>query len=368
MTSVHALGDQILNVVLVGTGFVAPIHLRGWSMLDHVSVKAVSSRTRSKAESVAKEFNVPKVYDDFEEMLEKERPNVADICSPVETHLEYIQAAAARGIHVICQKPIAADIETAQQIQQIAEKGGIRLMVHENFRFRVWYRQAKSILESGVIGRPFYCRSDARMAGTVQTSVHPDIPWSIQRQPFFSKLSRFLILESMIHQIDVARYLFGDVKSVYARARKVSSHLIGEDLATLVLDFGTMHAVLERSYASKGHPEPPLVTELMAIEGDRGTLFLERDGSIRVEVDAPGERQTINPEYDVQDAYPNSYAAAIWHFVERMRDGEPFETSIEDNLNTLATTLAAYGSIESGQVVNVRDMVPEKEPLITSPK
>ncbi len=324
-------------------------------MVQDARIAGICSRTRAKAESLLSEFGIARIYDSFEEMIVKEKPTVVDICTPAETHLPYIQLSAENGIHIICQKPIATDMETAMEIADIVKQHNVRLMVHENFRFRVWYREVKRQLDSGVIGRPFYCRNDARIPGTVRTSDFPDRPWSLERQPFFAALPRFIIIESAIHQIDVCRYLFGNINRLYAKARKISPDIIGEDLTTMVLDFNELHAVVERSYASRGHPNPPLVTETMVVEGDRGSLFLERDGSIRIEVDVPGHRETIYPGLDTENAYPDSYAQTIFHFVDCLRTGNPFETDIEDNLKTLNATLAAYQSCALGQSINLVD-------------
>ena len=347
------LGDKPLKVVLVGTGMVSPIHLRGWQRLPGITVVGLQSRTRSKAEERAREFGIANVYDDYEEMLDAEKPDIADICSPQEVHLAQVRAAAERGIHVKCQKPMAGSLEEAREIARVVEAAGIRFMVHENFRFRIWYRELKRQLDSGIIGTPYYCRSDARIGGTVLTAEHPERPWNLVRQPFFAELPRFLILESMIHQLDVCRFLFGEPRGIYTAARRVSPHVKAEDLVSMLLTFDNMHAVVERSYASRGYRQPPLVTEWVAVEGDKGSLFLEADGTMRVEVDAPGDRRTIRPEYPLEDAYANSYAGAIQHFAECMRSGASFETDAEDNLRTLALTFAAYDSWRNNQVVTL---------------
>jgi len=351
MSPPQPFGGGILNVAMVGAGFVAPIHAAGWRALDNVTLSAISSRTRAKTAAVARDFDIPAVYDSVPEMLDTAKPHVLDICAATDTHLDFITMAAERGIDVICQKPIAEDMRTAQRIAAVAADANIRLMVHENFRFRPGYREIRRQLDSGILGKPFYCRSDGRMPGTVTPHDHPQKPWSLQRQAFFAGLDRFLILESVIHQIDVCRYLFGNIHRVYARARRVSPHVVGEDVASMLLDFDGLHAVVERSYASRGQPAPPLVTEIMVIEGENGALFLERDGKIRIELDTPGTRETLRPEADLTDAYPRSYAAAIRHFVEGYRRGLPFETDISDNLKTLAVTLAAYDSITTGDSI-----------------
>ncbi len=347
------VSDKPLKVVLVGTGFISHYHLCAWKTIENTTVSALSSRTRSKAEERAREFHIPTVYDDYEEMLEAERPDVVDICTPSIVHLAQVCAAAKRGIHVICQKPLAESLDEARAIARTVEAAGIRFMVHENFRFRVWYREMKRQLDDGIIGRPYYCRTDARIAGTVLTSDFPERPWSLKRQPLFADLPRFLILEAVIHQLDVCRFLFGEAQSIYARARRVSPMVQAEDLASLIVTFEGLHAVVERSYASRGYRNPPLVTEVVAIEGERGSLFLESDGRIRIEVDVPGERRSIRPDYPVADAYQNSFTNTIRHFVEGLRSGSPFETDAADNIRTLALTLAAYESLERNQVIHI---------------
>ena len=72
MTGGKPLGSAPLKTVVVGAGFVGPMHLRGWRMLESVALSAISSRTRAKAEKLAAEFGIPAVYDGFEEMLDAE--------------------------------------------------------------------------------------------------------------------------------------------------------------------------------------------------------------------------------------------------------------------------------------------------------
>ncbi len=85
----------------------------------------------------------------------------------------------------------------------------------------------------------------------------------------------------------------------------------------------------------------------------RGTLSF---GLLHVPVSLmPGERRTLCPEIELEGAYRRSYAATIRHFVEALRHGAPFETDIDDNLRTLGAVIAAYGSLESGQVIQLNE-------------
>lgn len=346
-----------LRVVLAGSGYVTPFHIAGWQALPDVQVVAIAARNESVAKERARQFGIARIYTDLEKTLAAEAPDIVDICTPPEAHGEQIELAARYGAHVICQKPLAVSVSLAQAMLATVEKAGIRAMVHENFRFRPWFRALGQRLDAGDIGQPFYLRSDLRLAGTVTTSLHPEAPWSLTRQPFFAGLDRFLILESMIHQVDVARYFLGEPKTIYARARRISPHVAGEDLAILHLGFETADAVIERSYASKGHPGPPVISETVAVEGDEGTAFVDGEGSLRIVRDGPDGRSEDIPSMNRSDAYASSYGATIAHFVHGLRTGAPFETDFRDNLRTLAITLAAYDSIETGQPVDLQPLL-----------
>jgi D-apiose dehydrogenase len=347
------VAEAPLRVAVAGAGFVAPHHLAGWRAQSGVDLVGLAAPEAAQRDELAARFGIAETFGDLETLLDRQHPQVLDICTPVDLHADHFAAAAARGIHVLCQKPVAPDLTTALQMRDTARRAGVRLMVHENFRFRPWYREAKRQLASGVLGQVYYVRSDGRFAGTVTSAAHPETPWSIARQPSFTGPGRGLLLESVIHQIDVCRFLFGEAASVYAQARRVSPQVRGEDLVSLSMRFGEVIAVIERSYAARGYPEPPMASETLTVEGERGALFLDRDGRLRIEIDLPGERRTLHPEVDLEDAYPRSYGATIAHFVAALRAGTPFETDIDDNLQTLGAVMAAYRSLDSGEVVQL---------------
>lgn len=338
-----------MRVLLIGSGFVTPHHLAGWAKAG-ACVVGIVSPDRATAEDRAAEFGIPLVRSDAAAAIAEVSPDVVDIASPVEHHLEHVRLAVAAGAHVLCQKPLAGSLAEAIDAAAAARSAGVRLMVHENFRFRPWFRVAKAALAAGRIGQPFYLRSDLRLAGTVATNRHP-VPWSLARQPFFRRMPRFLILESMIHQVDVARYLLGEEPaSIVALMRRVSPETVGEDVASLMLRFPTVDAVIERSYATRGAGDPPIASEAVWIEGTEGTLRVLTTGEVEIVVETPDGQWHEPLPVDRTDAYARSYADTIAHFLDALRTGRPFETAPRDNLRTLDAVLAAYRSAEAGTV------------------
>ncbi|HVL20159.1 MAG TPA: Gfo/Idh/MocA family oxidoreductase [Amaricoccus sp.] len=338
-----------MRVLLLGSGFVTPYHLAGWRSAG-AEVVGIASPDAATAGDRAARFGIPTVHTDPAKGIAALRPDVVDICSPVELHLAHVRLGAAAGAAILCQKPLAPSLGDAIAAAEAALAGGVRLMVHENFRFRPWFRAAKAALAAGRIGRPFYLRSDLRLAGTVPTARHPE-PWSLARQPFFRRMPRLIVLESMIHQIDVARFLLGEEpEAVVAFLRRVSPEVAGEDLASLMLRFPSAHAVLERSYATLGEADPPAASEELRVEGTRGLLRVLRDGAVEIVTETAAGRSEERLAVDTADAYARSYADTIAHFAAALRDGTRFETGPSDNLRTLDATLAAYRSAEAGSV------------------
>src|SRR5262249_46729072 len=146
-----------------------------------------------KARGVAAEFGVARVYTDWKEMIDRERPDFVDIITPPDTHEEMCTFAAARGVHVVCQKPLAPTFEAARRIVETAETAGIRLMIHENFRWQPWYRKIKQIQTAGTIGAFTHIHFLMRMGDGWGENAYLD------RQPFFRDYPRLLIYETGVH-------------------------------------------------------------------------------------------------------------------------------------------------------------------------
>lgn len=347
-------GDRDIKVVMVGTGFVAPYHAAGWRDCTNVEVTAAVTRDPDTARSRLAELGIQRGYSTLEEAIDREQPDVIDICSPPDRHRKDAETVIDAGIAFMCQKPLATNYADAQAIRDKAEAAGVRAMVHENFRFRIWNRALKSALTDGAIGKPFFARSVQRMAGTVLTADHPKRPWSLVRQPQFATQSPFLILESVIHQIDVARYLFGEPTRLFARCRRISPHVVAEDTALITLCFDDMDAQIERSYASKGYDTPASGGgEDLVVEGTDGTAFLAPGGKLRIVRDGPSGRDERVIAIDTRDAYARSYGDCIQHYVSALRTGQTFETSLDDNLQTLKAVFAAYRSVETGKAIEL---------------
>lgn len=322
-----------LRIAMAGAGFASGLHLAGWKRLDTAEVVAICDPDEEKAAARASQFGVADVFNDAEQMLAAVKPDAIDIVAPMAAHVALCHLAANRGIDILCQKPLAPSLEQARTLAQ-AVNGKVRLMVHENWRFRSQYRQIKRWLDTGELGSPVSCVMQMRSSGLLEDKqgVRPQLV----RQPFFAHLERLLIGEVLIHQLDVLRWLLGPLTVVAARTGRLCPTVRGEDHAVIVLEGNNCWAMLEGNLSAPGAlPTPSDRLELIGTDGS--ALF--EDNTVRLR-GARAESIAL----DLAAGYGDSYAAAIAHFAAALASGNAFETDVQENLHTLALVEDAYAN------------------------
>jgi len=265
-------------------------------------------------------------------MLTAHELDAIDIAAPRQMHAALVRLAADKRLPVLCQKPLAPNLQEATELAAEVE-GLTRLMVHENWRFRGYYRDAAAWLREGRIGNVRQAQLTLLTAGVLPG---PDgLCPALERQPFMRRERRMLVAEVLIHHLDTLRMLLGPLRVTAAQLSRSSEQLIGEDGAVVQLrsDDGAGVAVFA-SFAAHGHPAAQL--DRLEILGDNGAIRLDGP-SLTCAGASPAERT-----YDLAAEYQGSYNRTIAHFVQSLRDNTPFETAPKDNLETLRLVEDCY--------------------------
>lgn len=331
---------------LVGCGYVSQFHLQAWRQVPGVEIAAVCDLDGRRAAERAARFSIERTYTDVARMLKEVRPCFLDIATRPDSHLPLIREAAARGVHVLCQKPVAPSLAELEEMIRLCERAGVRLCVNENWRWRPWHREMRRRVSGGLIGRPFFLRFIGRAARPLRSD-------ALRRQPYFAEMPRLIIYETAVHLIDTARSYLGDVRRVFARTRRVNPALAGEDLAVLVLEFAEdALALIDINWCSAPDGRDQRREGChFRIEGTTGALTLEPGATITLH--RPDEPPRALP-YDLPpDPYLDSYRASQAHFIHCLHTGEPFATGARETYNTMAAVFAAYHSAETGSSVGV---------------
>lgn len=343
---------KTLRGVAVGAGYFSHFHYDAWTRLPNVEIQALCDQNEERARDVALRFGVPRVYREISAMLDAERPDFLDIITGPETHGPFTHLAAERGIDVICQKAFAPTFQEAAEIVQNAHRYGIRLMVHDNFRFQPWHREFRRQLDAGAIGKLHSITSRTRTGDGWSLDAY------VSRQPYFRSMPRFLIFETGVHFIDVYRYLVGEVRQVFACLRRLNQSIVGEDAAVIFLEFeGERRGVWDANrYNESQSADPRLTFGEFLLEGYQGSLRLDEDG--RMQIQRLGERPEALPySFERRGFAGDCVFATLMHFIDCLRTGGPFETDGKDYLKTLAVQEAVYESARTGKPIEVRNPI-----------
>jgi D-apiose dehydrogenase len=335
-----------LRYAVFGTGFWSNFQIAGWNEVGGVELVALYNRTISKAEKVAQRFGVPNVYNNPEDLIREEKVDFIDIITEIDAHAQFVHLAAKYRIPVICQKPMAPDLPTAEQMVLNCRQAGIPFYVHENFRWQTPIRAIKKILEEGQIGTPFRARIELISGFPV-----------FNNQPLLKTLEHFIITDLGSHLLDLARFLFGEAERVYCHTRKIHADIRGEDVATIMLDMGgKTTVVINMAYAENYLERDFFPQTQLFIEGDRGSLELAPDYWIRLTTrDGTLSRRYSPPHYAWADpAYEVVHASIVpcnENILHSLQGNGFAETTGEDNLRTMRLVFASYDSAKCRQTI-----------------
>ena len=337
-----------LKAVGIGAGYFSRFQYEAWSRIPEVDIAAIADLDPEKARAMAAQFGIPRHYSDWQEMITAEQPDFVDIITPPAAHEEMCRFAAARGVNIICQKPLAPTLEECTRIVENAAAAGVRFMVHENWRWQPWYREMQRIRQSGIIGDFTNIEILTRLGDGWGDNAYLD------RQPFFRDYPRLLIYETGVHFIDTFRYLLGEVTEVYAHLRRLNPVIKGEDAAQLFLKFegGATANWSANRYNEAESPNPRYTFGSVRIDATGGHLTMDTESNIRLK--ALGQ-PAMDLHYDHQNM--NFAGDCVYtlqrHFVDCMTAGRAFESNGQDYLKTLQVVHAAYDSDAGSKIVRL---------------
>ena len=151
------------KVAVVGNGMIAnAAHIPAWKdIAGTVDIVAVADNREQAARETAERHGIPQWYTDYNELLEKAKPDIVSVCTPNCYHKEVTIAALKAGAHVLCEKPITTNEADAVEMFKTAEECGKILYVNQTARFSSQILAAKRVIEEGLIGRAYFAEANA---------------------------------------------------------------------------------------------------------------------------------------------------------------------------------------------------------------
>lgn len=357
--------SERMSVALIGCGWAGERHVRGYAA-HGATVRWAVDVDRARAEAVARAGTVRatgdggepagepcRVATDYAAALADPAVVAVDICLPHDLHARVAVAATRAGKHVLVEKPLAATLEEADQMIAAADDAGVTLMVAENVWFEPLYRQIRALLDDGAIGEPALVQITRR--AYLRESFLRNRRWFLDA----TAAAGGIMMSGGIHDFEMLRLLVGEVESVYAlRARQRFQEMEGDDTSVaLVRCRSGVTATLVESFIMK-----ELVTasgpevHTLRVDGDLGSLTVRRAGDAVKTIRLFSEREDYRlagalAAHEIAVPEADTFAEEIGHFLECIRTGQEPITSGRTQRRPLAAVLAAYRSMETGQVV-----------------
>ena len=330
---------------MIGAGFFARFQAEAWKRIAGVEVMAVADPFAGRAKAFAAEFGIPRSYTDAEAMLRSEHAAFADIVTRPDSHRELCALAARHCRTVICQKPMAPTLADCQAMVEDCARQGVRLLIHENWRWQPWYRYAKQLTTQGRLGRVFHLGFRMRTGDGRGAT-----PYLVQ--PYFRQMPRLLLYETVVHFLDTFRFLGGDLESVFCQTNRINSMIQGEDYALVQVSFSNGgKGVIDANRISGASP-PELAFGELRIEGEHAMIRIAPDGSLWVA--DYGEPEILWPMQVPPEGYKGDSVRGLQqHFAACLLSGEAAESEGADYLKTVRAVEACYRSAETGLPVRI---------------
>ncbi|MEU6824115.1 Gfo/Idh/MocA family oxidoreductase [Streptomyces atriruber] len=330
-----------LHIGLLGAGGIARAHLPGWLALGaRVSVYTLDgSAEKLAAEHTGRGHDV-RACGHLDDLLAD--VSAVDVCTPTPTHKELALAAVAAGRHVVCEKPLALTARDAEEIGAAADAAGVRLHPAHVVRYFPAYAALRQAVTRGDLGELAVLRF-------TRGGARPQ--WA----PWFGDPAQSggVIMDLMVHDIDIARWIAGDVVRVHARTRGVE-HATGTPPEVV-----TASAVLTHTSGAVSHinglwglPDQQFRTTFR-VAGADGLLTHDSTAVPGFRITAQGVR-AANESIPTSPMTESPFLTELREFAASWRDGGPApRVSTRDGIEAVRIAEAAVESSRTGRVIEI---------------
>ena len=331
-----------INIGIIGAGRIGKVHAENITFrLPEAKIKIIADPDLETAKILAEKLQIGEVTSDYTKVVSDKEIDAVVICSPTDTHADYIMEAAENKKNIFCEKPIELTSEKIIKALSVVEKNNVKLMVGFNRRFDPNFMKIKEMVTEGKIGNPHILKI---------TSRDPQPP-NIN----YIKISGGLFMDMAIHDFDMARYIVNsEVVEVFTKGEVLVDSRIGElgdiDTAVTVLKFenGALGVIDNSRKASYGYDQR------VEIFGSKGMISVSNNKpDYHNYLDESGEHSSL-PLNFFMDRYTESYYTEIKMFIDSVINGTTLPVSGVDGLKAVEIALAAKQSLQDNLPISLK--------------
>jgi predicted dehydrogenase len=342
-------------------GFVSAAHLHTRGLLP-AALDCPEARVVGLAEAddelrtyYAQQYPSLAVYETAEELYDKGRPEAIITCANNRDAVDVVADAAARGVHVMKEKPMAADLALAEKMATTAARLGVRLMINWPTNWQPAIHHAKKLVDDGAIGRVWQVHNRAGHGGPPPDYAQRDPiarvgwGWLIDRETNGGGA----FVDFCSYGAALSRWFMGQPSRVIAHGgRYVQEFFTVEDNAILIMSYPGGHSVSEGTWTQPA----PAVRSPLTIYGTEGSLAVTGAAEVTLAERNPNDRRTsLEPKVLASPALPDHFRSGPAYFVHQILADQPFEglVSIAVSRDTQEILEAGIESMASGQEIGL---------------
>lgn len=332
-----------LKVGILGAGRIGRVHADTLvTRVPSAEVVAIADIFEASAKSAAEQFHIPDYSTDPSELIGSSDIDAIVICSSTDTHTKFIIEAAQAGKQIFCEKPIAHDLAEIDKALKVVEANGVKLQIGFNRRFDTNHMRLKQAIESGEIGEPHMLSIISR----------DPAPPPIE----YIKVSGGLMMDMMIHDFDMCRYLLGEVVEMYAMADVKVDPAIGEagdiDTAKVMLKFenGVIGTIENSRQAVYGYDQR------VEVFGSGGNATTGNWYANQVTISNANSVHRDLPMNFFMDRYIDSYANEMIAFVDAIMNDKPVPVVGNDGRVPVVMAKAGMLSVKENRPVKLSEI------------
>ncbi len=291
-------------------------------------------------------------YRSAEELYDKGRPEAIITCADNRSAADVVAEAAARGVHVMKEKPMAADLEVADRMATTCARRGVRLMINWPTNWQPALHHAKKLVDDGAIGQVWQTHNRAGHGGPPKdyASRTPrdrvGWAWLVEREANGGGA----FVDFCSYGAAISRWFMGQPTRVLALGGRYSKDWFTvEDNAILIMGYARGHSVAEGTWTQ---PATPVRTPLM-IYGTEGTIAVTGGSELSLAVRSAGG--PAEPQVIQAPARPDHFRSGPAHFVHQLISGEPFQglVSLEVSRDSQEILEAGIESMATGSEIGL---------------
>ena len=333
--------NRQLNVGIVGVGRLGGLYGRYFlGRISGAKLVAVADINEELATSFADQNNIKRWHTDYHELLANDEVDAIVVATTTQAHKEIVVESARAGKPTFCEKPLSLSIDEALDMKAIIEHTGSFFQLGFMRRFDNGYAAARRSIEAGSIGTPIVFKSSSRD------------PYRPSLEYLDPSNSGGLFTDCGIHDIDLARWLIGEIASVYSVGGVLAYPEMKEigdvDNAIVTLQFaGGQLGVIDLSRS--GIYGYDIRTEILGTTGTLKIGYLRETPLMTLTKD--GVTHDTVPYF--MERFGQAYVTQLQDFVDNVRNDKPAPITCDDGIAALRVTLAATRSLKEKRPVEV---------------